>query len=113
MNKFFDYELTFDEDPQFLMDQILDKSKSYIKEEDSIKVKKAYEFAKKAHHGVKRLSGEPYIIHPVKATLFLMELKPDVQSIQACLLHDVIEDTPISYEDIKKEFGPEVAFLCE
>ncbi|MDO4713522.1 MAG: HD domain-containing protein [bacterium] len=73
----------------------------------------AYHFTKNAHAGVKRLSGEPYIIHPLKATLFLMELKPDLESIQSCIMHDVIEDTPITYEEIAAEFGEEVANICE
>jgi len=83
--------------------------KDYIKKE----VFKAYEYAKEAHKEQKRLSWEPYIIHPVEATLFLMKLKPDIYTIQACLLHDVIEDTPKTAEDIKKEFWETVAFLCE
>ncbi len=76
-------------------------------------IKKAYEFAKKAHDGQKRLSWEPYIIHPVEATNFLLSLKPDIQTIQACLLHDVIEDTEVTAEEVEKEFGKNVRFLCE
>ncbi len=83
--------------------------KDYIKKE----IFKAYEYAKQAHKEQKRLSWEPYITHPVEATLFLMKLKPDIYTIQACLLHDVIEDTPKTAEDIKKEFWETVAFLCE
>jgi len=64
----------------------------------------AYEFAKKAHDGVVRLSGEPYIAHPVAATEILLSLSPDIYTIQACLLHDVIEDTDYSYDDIKEIF---------
>ncbi|MDD3646313.1 MAG: RelA/SpoT family protein [Candidatus Gracilibacteria bacterium] len=81
----------------------------YIKNE----VFKAYLYAREAHEGQNRLSGEPYISHPVEAALILLDLKPDIYTIQACLLHDVIEDTPKTADDIKNEFGEEVAFLCE
>jgi len=75
-------------------------------------IQKAYEYAKEAHKDQKRLSGEPYINHPVEATKILLTLQPDLSTIQACLLHDVIEDTPRSAEDIRNEFGEDVAFLC-
>lgn len=74
---------------------------------------KSYEYAKEAHKSQARLSGEPYINHPVEAAKILMSLTPDIQTIQACFLHDVIEDTPISSEEIGQEFGEEVLFLCE
>lgn len=81
----------------------------YIKNE----IFKAYNYAYEAHQWQFRLSGEPYISHPVAATEILVELKPDIYSIQACLLHDVIEDTQKTSKDIKNEFWNEVAFLCE
>lgn len=81
----------------------------YIREE----IFKAYEYARDAHEWQYRLSWEPYISHPVEATMILLELKPDIFTIQSCLLHDVIEDTPKTKEDIEKEFWKEVAFLCE
>jgi len=62
---------------------------------------------------VTRLSGEPYIIHPVRVLEFLMMIEPDVASMQAALLHDVIEDTDTTREDIEADFGTEVAELCE
>jgi GTP pyrophosphokinase len=74
--------------------------KDYIKSE----IFKAYDYAKEAHKYQSRLSGEPYIIHPVEATLYLMNLKPDIFTIQACLLHDVIEDTDKTALDIKEVF---------
>lgn len=73
---------------------------------------KAYEYAKKAHEWQKRLSWEPYIAHPVEAAHILVDLKPDIYTIQACLLHDVIEDTPIKHEQIEVDFWPQVARLC-
>lgn len=75
-------------------------------------IKKAFEFAKIAHGDQKRISGEPYFIHPYKATLTLIQkMNPDEKAIIACLLHDVIDDTPFTKEDIKQEFGEEVTFL--
>ncbi|MCD5385189.1 RelA/SpoT family protein [Candidatus Gracilibacteria bacterium] len=82
---------------------------SYIKSE----ILKAYEYAKESHEGQNRLSGEPYLSHPVEATYILLSLKPDLFTIQSCLMHDVIEDTDKSKDDISNTFGEEVAFLCE
>lgn len=76
-------------------------------------INKAYIYAREAHEWVFRLSWEPYIDHPVEASLILLTLKPDIYTIQACLLHDVIEDTPRTYEDIKINFWLEVANLCD
>ncbi len=73
----------------------------------------AYIYARDAHEGQMRKSWDPYIIHPVEATDILLSLQPDIHTIQACLLHDVIEDTPKTKEDIYEEFWDEVAFLCE
>lgn len=85
-----------------------DLSPDYIANE----IKKAYLFARDAHHGVMRLSGDPYINHPVEATQILLDLKPDLYTIQACILHDVIEDTPKTYEDILGTFWEDVARIC-
>ena len=76
-------------------------------------IRKAYEYAKQAHKTQSRLSWEPYINHPVEATEILLSLTPDIETIQACLLHDVIEDTEKTSEDITQDFWKEVAFLCE
>lgn len=73
----------------------------------------AYIYARDAHEWQMRKSGDPYIIHPVEATDILLSLQPDLHTIQACLLHDVIEDTPRTRHDIENEFWKEVAFLCE
>lgn len=72
-----------------------------------------YMFAKDAHHGQVRKSGEPYIIHPLLAAKLLLHLKPDLVTIQSCILHDVIEDTERTKADIAREFGDEVALICE
>jgi GTP diphosphokinase / guanosine-3',5'-bis(diphosphate) 3'-diphosphatase len=67
-------------------------------------IMKAYIFAKEAHDGQFRKSGDPYLIHPVEATRELLMLKPDLVTIQACLLHDVPEDTPRTVEEIQEIF---------
>ncbi|EKE28761.1 MAG: hypothetical protein ACD_3C00018G0010 [uncultured bacterium (gcode 4)] len=72
---------------------------------------KAYIFAKEAHHWQFRKSGDPYLIHPVEATKELLVLKPDLVTIQACLLHDVPEDTPRTVEEIQVIFWDEVAHI--
>lgn len=98
------------------VDKIVLEVLSYLpwdKEEIEKEIRKSYEYAKEAHHGDLRKSWEPYIIHPVEATQILLAIRPDLDSIQACFLHDVIEDTPKTYEDIFDEFGPSVAMLCE
>jgi RelA/SpoT family (p)ppGpp synthetase len=77
------------------------------------KIKKAFAFAKKAHEGQLRFSGKPYFTHPVEATKVLIVIRPDIETILACLLHDVIEDTPVTSEEIENEFGKNVRFLCE
>jgi guanosine-3',5'-bis(diphosphate) 3'-pyrophosphohydrolase len=113
IDKFFGYKPFFDKDPVILVEKIKDIAKEYLDDKSLEQINKAYIFANQAHGDIIRLSGEPYIIHPLKSTLFLMEIKPDIASIQACILHDVIEDTPITYQDIEKEFSTEVADLCE
>lgn len=112
IQQFHEYKTLFDEDPISLVEDIL-KEAWYLTKSDKKKVIKAYEVARDAHAWVKRLSWEPYIIHPVRVLEFLMLIKPDVASMQATLLHDVIEDTPMTYEDILEIFGEEVADLCE
>jgi len=74
---------------------------------------KAYEFAKKAHEGQERFSGEDYIMHPVAAAGILLRLNPDLATLQACLMHDVTEDTERTLADIEKAFGAEVAKLVQ
>ena len=96
-----------------IMEQIINSVSKYLNDEEIRKIQKAYIYAAQAHSWQKRLSWEDYIVHPLKATQILLTLKPDAVTIQACILHDVIEDTPITYEDILKDFWEEVANLCE
>ncbi|WP_288476877.1 bifunctional (p)ppGpp synthetase/guanosine-3',5'-bis(diphosphate) 3'-pyrophosphohydrolase [uncultured Clostridium sp.] len=80
---------------------------------DIEKVKKAYEFAEKAHENQMRASGEPYIIHPIDVAVILAELGMDTDTIIAGLLHDVIEDTEYTYDQVKDLFGEEVTNLVD
>lgn len=84
--------------------------KAYLTDDDLAKVEEAYELADKAHKEQKRASGEPYIIHPLAVATTLAELQIDAVTIEAGLLHDVVEDTTYTLEDISKEFGDTVAF---
>ena len=86
--------------------------KSYT-EEEIANVKKAYELAAKVHEGPKRLSGEPYIMHPLSVALILARLGMDDASIIAAMLHDTVEDTDLTNDEIKKEFGDTVAELVD
>lgn len=74
-------------------------------------VSRAWDFALKAHKGQKRLSGEDYIIHPLSTAYTLARIGLDAPTVAAALLHDVADDTPITIQDIEKEFGKEIAFL--
>ena len=85
----------------------------YMSEEDSKKVYDAFILAAQAHDGVTRKSGEPYVTHPLEVARILADLHLDADSLCAALLHDVIEDTDYSYEDIAKQFGETVANLVE
>ena len=84
-----------------------------LTEADKALVQKAYITAELAHRGQKRLSGEEYITHPLQVAYFLSELGMDATTIVAGLLHDTLEDTNISPEDIKNQFGQEILFLVE
>ncbi len=90
--------------------ELIDKNCNNI---DKDMVKKAYYFADEAHKRQKRESGEPYIMHPVEVACILAEMGLDTGTIVAGLLHDVIEDTDFSHEDVSREFSPEVANLVE
>ncbi len=76
-------------------------------------IRKAFDLAQEAHAGQKRLSGEAYIVHPLSAAYFLSEMGLDASTIVAALLHDTVEDTPLTLEDIEKKFGKDVAFLVD
>lgn len=95
------------------IERLVEKIKQYNPQADIEKVKKAYNFAKSAHEGQLRNSGEGFIIHPVNVAMILADINMDVSTIIAGLLHDVIEDTENSYNLVKEEFGEEVANLVD
>ena len=95
------------------LQEILDKIKEYAPNTDTTLVEKAYYLAKSAHEGVLRKSGEPYIIHPIAVANILVDMQLDIETISAGLLHDVIEDTDYTYDDIKEMFSKEVADLVD
>ena len=93
--------------------ELIEKVKNYNRFFNSDALSKAYTFALDAHKDQKRDSGDPYLIHPVAVADILTDLKLDSATIATGLLHDTIEDTKITYETVKKEFGKEVADLVE
>ena len=94
--------------------KLFDKLKTYMHDEKSLDlIEEAYELAEKAHAGQTRQTGEPYIIHPVSVAYILAELEMDKEGVMAALLHDVVEDTGYTLEDLKMLFGEEVAFLVD
>ena len=95
------------------IDSIIDRVKEYSSEADTGLIERAYDFAAKAHEGQKRLTGDPYITHPLSTAGALAELEMDSTSIAAALLHDVVEDQDYAIEDIKSQFGAEVARLVD
>lgn len=96
-----------------IFEKILERIEEYHPNTDTAMIKKAYEFADKAHDGQKRKSGEAYIIHPLCTALILSDLELDKETIIAGLLHDVVEDTGVTLDTIAKEFSPEIALLVD
>lgn len=93
--------------------QLIAKLENYLPPDQVERVQEAYEFGAAAHRGQKRLSGEPYIAHPIAAANILADLHMDAETIIAAILHDVIEDTPTAKEQIAEQFGREVAELVD
>ena len=100
-------------DPGVLHDRLIKAIRQYHPSTDLSMVEKAYHLAYKAHEGQKRKSGEPYIIHPLCVGIILAELELDKETIVAGILHDVVEDTDYTLEDITREFNEEVALLVD
>ena len=96
-----------------LLDKLIEKIKSYNENADFELIKKAYTLAEDKHKGQKRNSGEDYIIHPLHVALILADMNMDTSTIIAGILHDVIEDTDVTYDYVKEEFGEEIADLVD
>lgn len=95
------------------IDHLIEKVKEYNPTCDENKIRSAFELAKNAHGTQKRLSGIPYISHPLAVANIVADMKLDTDSICAALLHDVVEDTDYTREDIKEKFGEQVALLVD
>lgn len=95
--------------PDELYEELKKEVLKYHPSTDLSLIDKAYQVAKKAHEGQMRKSGEPYIIHPICVAIILAQLELDKETIVAGLLHDVVEDTVMTYDDIVREFGEEIA----
>ncbi|WP_130616433.1 RelA/SpoT family protein [Cohnella abietis] len=95
------------------MELLLEKASTYMKEQDLQKIREAYEFAEEAHRGQVRKSGEPYILHPVAVAEICMGMQMDVVTVMAALLHDVVEDTNVTVEDLRSRFGETLAGLVD
>lgn len=105
-------ETNYDQLIQGNVDELLGRMCSKCNGDDIQRLRDAFEFAREAHSPQKRKSGEPYIIHPVNvARIVAEELELGVDPVIAAFLHDVVEDTPYTIEDIKERFGEDVAFL--
>jgi GTP pyrophosphokinase len=95
------------------IDEILTELASYNANADLAIVKKAFEFAAKAHAGQKRKSGEPYLIHLLEVAKILTKMRMDTASVVAAILHDTIEDTDVTKDDVAREFGAEISEIID
>ena len=96
-----------------MIEDLIKIVEKYMTKDEVAFVMKAYEYAKLMHKDQKRKSGEPYIIHPVNVAIILADLDMDVETIVSALLHDVVEDTPATYDDIKEMFSEDVAKIVD
>src|SRR5699024_2184541 len=95
------------------IEDVIGKATRYLPDDDIAFIRSAYNYAKQAHKDQYRKSGEAYIIHPIQVAGILVELEMDPETIAGGFLHDVIEDTNISFESIETEFNHEVAMLVD
>lgn len=118
-----DFDLVFDDgrieslgefiSPEELFKDLISRVRKYHPSDDISMIEKAYRVANEAHAGQVRKSGEPYIIHPLYVAIILADLEMDKETICAGILHDVVEDTIFTKEEIEAEFGPDVALLVD
>lgn len=93
--------------------ELVSEIKSYDKAAKTELIVKAYEFAKKAHKGQKRISGEDFLVHPFEVARILIELRADTETICAAFLHDIVEEAGVTFDELKNNFGEEIAQLVE
>lgn len=96
-----------------LLKDLTARVKSYHPEVDEALITKAFEFGRHHHDGQLRKSGEPYFVHPVAVAKVIAEMRLDTASLCAALLHDTVEDTSVSLEDVRREFGEEIAYVVD
>ena len=101
------------ENKEITINDVINKKKEVTRKVDSKLIMRAYNFANEKHNGQTRKSGEPYIIHPINVAYILAEIGLDEPTICAGLLHDIVEDTPVTYEDLVEEFGEEIANMVQ
>lgn len=94
-------------------EQVIDVCKKYLDDEQIAFIEEAYQFAKKAHANQKRASGQPYIVHPTQVAGTLANLGLDPDTIAAGFLHDTVEDTDVTNDELKEKFGKDVAFIVD
>ncbi len=99
--------------PVLTIDELVSKVEAYHPRADVGVIRHAYEFAEEAHEGQLRKSGDPYFIHPVSVAGIITDLRLDVASVCAALLHDVVEDTPVTARQLDEHFGSEISFLVD
>ncbi|MEX0651827.1 MAG: HD domain-containing protein, partial [Actinomycetota bacterium] len=95
------------------IDVVIKKVRAYNPKADTREIARAYAFAQASHEGQTRKSGEEFITHPVAVTSILADLRLDTTTLEAALLHDTVEDTAVTLEDIETEFGAEVARIVD
>ena len=95
------------------IDALSERLSDYLDLQQINEVRRAYFYAEQAHDGQRRKSGEPYVTHPLAVSSILATMHMDHQSLMAAMLHDVIEDTEISYEAIEAQFGTSVADIFD
>ncbi|MCI3923664.1 bifunctional (p)ppGpp synthetase/guanosine-3',5'-bis(diphosphate) 3'-pyrophosphohydrolase [Paenibacillus sp. TRM 82003] len=95
------------------IEQLLEKASSYIKEADLARIREAYAFAETAHQGQTRKSGEPYILHPLAVADILVGMQMDATTVIVGLLHDVVEDTNVTTQDLEEKFGRTCSALVD
>ncbi len=95
------------------LEELLEETRQYLAEQDIEKIRRAYDLSSRAHKGAVRRSGEPYIQHPLEVAFLLAVMRIDADGIAAALLHDVVEDTDYTLDDLREQFGPAVALIVD
>src|SRR5579864_3728889 len=95
------------------LEHLLAETSQYLSPHEMETIRRAYEVANEAHRGVVRISGDPYIQHPLEVALLLADMRIDADGIVAALLHDVVEDTDYTLDELSGQFGEEVANIVD